>query len=86
MKCRDNSMDPFKDSKLFNQKGFVKAVKQSEHPSFDIEAVFDHNFKPGNEIALAKKKKKKSTEKLISSFSKTKSGAGNQSYYKYQPI
>ena len=77
--------DSFADSKLFNQPGFQKAVKQSEFPDFDIEKVFDHHHKEGKEIALAKKKKKKCRDNLVSSFHK-KSEAGNKSYYKYEPI
>ncbi len=76
-------MEPFGESKLFNQPGFKKAVKEAEYPDFDIEKVFDHHHQEGKEIALAKKKKKKCRDNLVSSFHK-KSEAGNKSYYNYE--
>ena len=82
---KGSCMEPFKDSKLFNQPGFKKAVKTDEYPAFDIESVFDHHHKEGKEIALAKKKKKKCRDNLVSSFFK-KGDASNKSYYKYQPF
>ena len=75
---------PLDKDKLFSQKGFQKAVKDSEHPDFDVETIFDHKFKEGNDIATAPKKKKKNRDKMFESFAK-KSNAGNYStFYKIE--
>jgi hypothetical protein len=80
---------PLDKNKLFRQKGFQSAVKDSEHPDFDVENIFDHCYCPtakggGGEIKTAPKKKKKNRDKMIESFSK-KSNSGNYStFYKYE--
>ena len=77
--------EPMDKDKLFAQRGFKKALKDSEHPDFEIESGFDHQFKEGNEIKMAKTKKDKHCrDKLAQSFAK-KSNAGNYStFYKYE--
>lgn len=73
--------DALKDSKLFTQKGFKKSVKKSEHPDFNIDSIFDFNFKEGKTIQKSKPEKKKGKEKLASSFGKKV----NKSHYQYHP-
>jgi len=50
-------------SKLFSQKKFKDALKNSEYPTFDVEDIFDKKFKPGKDVGVGKpeKKKKKQT-------------------------
>ncbi len=75
---------PLDKDKLFSQKGFQKALNESEHPDFDVESIFDHNFCQGKEIKTAPKKKKKNRDKMVESFAK-KSNAGNYStFYKIE--
>lgn len=71
--------DPFKGSKLFSQKAFKKAVKDSEHPDFDVNTIFDTNYKEGKKIKVAPKEKKKAKEKLSVSFG----DRVNKTYYNY---
>jgi len=77
----DGMTDALKGSKLFTQKGFKKSVKKSEHPDFNIDTIFDFNFKEGKTIQTSKPEKKKGKEKLASSMGKKI----NKSYYQYSP-
>ena len=75
---------PLDKDKLFSQRGFQKAVKDSEHPDFEVETIFDHHFCEGKEIKTAPKKKKKNRDVMYESFAK-KSNAGNYStFYKHE--
>lgn len=75
---------PLDKDKLFSQKGFQKAIKESEHPDFEVDNIFDHSFKEGNDIKTAPKKKTKNRDLLSNSFAK-KSNAGNYStFYKHE--
>lgn len=76
---------PMDKDKLFSQRGFQKALKDSEHPDFEIDSVFDHTFKGhGSEIKVAPKKKTKGRDKMSNSFAKI-SNAGNYStFYKHE--
>ncbi len=78
---KNDTPDAFKGSKLFTQKGFKKAVKKSEHPDFNIDSIFDFNFKEGKTIQTSKPEKKKGKDKLSSSMGKKV----NKSYYQYSP-
>ena len=71
--------DPFKGSKLFSHKAFKKAVKDSEHPDFDVDTIFDKKYKEGKKIKVAPKEKKTAKEKLSVSFG----DKVNTTYYKY---
>ncbi len=74
---------PMDEDKLFTQPGFQKALKE-EHPSFDIEKIFDKTYKEGKDIKTAPKKKEKAIDKLAHSYN-TRSKAGNSStFYKYE--
>ena len=55
--------DEFTDSLLFTQPAFQKAIKGQKATDFDIEKIFDHNFKPGKELEVSKPDKK--TKKSI---------------------
>lgn len=75
---------PLDKDKLFSQKGFQKVVKDSEHPDFEVEQIFDHNHSEGKDIKTAPKKKVKNKDKIMESFGK-KSNAGNYStFYKIE--
>tara|TARA_R110000796_G_scaffold170974_1_gene287901 strand:- start:423 stop:686 length:264 start_codon:yes stop_codon:yes gene_type:complete len=75
---------PLDKDKLFKQKGFQKAVKDSERPDFEVESIFDLHHCEGKEIKTAPKKKKKNRDKMMESFAK-KSNAGNYStFYKHE--
>ncbi len=62
MKC-----DPLilTESKLFSQKKFKEALKNSEYPKFDVEDIFDKNFKLGKEVGVGKPEKKKKKQGFI---------------------
>lgn len=46
-------------SKVFSQKAFQKVLKESEYPDFNVDEIFDKNFKPGKEVGMGKPQKKK---------------------------
>lgn len=83
---KPNGKKKMEKSKLFSQPKFKKVLKDDEHPDFDIDTVFDHSFKEGNEIKMAKKKKDKGADKLLNSFSGKGMKKMNSSYYKYEPF
>jgi hypothetical protein len=82
---RPNGVKKLKNDKLFQQRKMKKVLTESEHPDFEIESVFDLNYKEGKEIKMAKKKKDKGTDKLAMSFSSKNGKKGNNTYYKYEP-
>lgn len=67
---------------LFSQPAFKKAVKESEHPDFSVDSVFDWNYKEGGKIKMAKPDKKKAKDKLASSFNRKTNQTFNK-LYKY---
>ena len=82
---RPNGIKKMKKDKLFQQRKMKKVLTESEHPDFEIDSVFDLNYKEGKEIKMAKKKKDKGTDKLAMSFSSKNGKKGNNTYYKYEP-
>ena len=52
-------------SKLFSQKKFKDALKNSEYPTFDVDEIFDKKFKPGKEVRVGKPEKKKKTNTFV---------------------
>jgi hypothetical protein len=83
---KPNPIKKMEKSKLFSQRKFKNALSESEHPDFDVEEIFDKNYKEGGEIKTAKKKKDKGTDKLLTSFSTKRGKISNTSYYKYDPF
>jgi hypothetical protein len=75
----DKLPDEMKNSKLFSQKAFKRALQKSEHPEFNVDSIFDFGYKEGKKIKVAKKEKQKGKEKLSLSFGNKM----NPSYYKY---
>ena len=59
---RPNGVKKMKKDKLFQQRKMKKVLTESEHPDFEIDSVFDLNYKEGKEIKMAKKKKDKGDE------------------------
>ena len=51
-------MDDFQNSKLFSQRAFKKSVKNSEHPDFDLDSIFDYEFKKTGKVRSAHLKRK----------------------------
>lgn len=84
MKQRELLPPVIKKDKLLSKKGFVKALKDSEFPDFDLEKQFDHSFKEGGKVAMGKDKKKTGRDKIANSFKKTQSN--NKSFYNYEPF
>lgn len=50
---------------MLESKAFKKLEKKNER--FNIEGIFDKNFKPGQPVKVAKKEKKTRKEKLVNS-------------------
>lgn len=63
-----------------------KVNKKSKDKKFDIEKIFDHNHKPGKEVAVAKKEKKPYREGLAFSFMTREQGKIAPSYKKHIPF
>lgn len=83
MKVEKGGIDNrFKDDILFQQTQFKKAIKKSEHPDFSVDTIFDHGYKEGAKVKMAKPEKKKNKEKLASSLNK-KVNKTFHTYYKY---
>lgn len=59
--------------------------KMKEKP-FDIETIFDKTYKPGNELKMGKKEKKKTKEKLAFSFFTREEGKIAKSYKSNYPM
>jgi hypothetical protein len=78
-----NLPDPkiIQQSKVFNQKGFKKALKEAEYPDFDVDDIFDKNFKAGKEVAMGKpEKKKKNTDCKMKKCDMIKTSRRNMKY------
>jgi hypothetical protein len=75
-------MDDFQNSKLFSQRAFKKSVKNSEHPDFDLDSIFDYEFKKTGKVRSAPPEKKISNKKKLSTSLNTK---GNKSYKTHKP-
>lgn len=63
-----------------------KINKKSKEKKFDIEKIFDHNHKPGKEVAVGKKEKKKMIENMAFSFNTRDQGRVAPSYKKHIPF
>lgn len=83
VKKKDNPYnDPMDKDKILSHKAIKRELKKEKN--VNIEDMFDHNFKPGKEVQMAKKKKCKCKDKLFQSFQKNTSG--NPTYYKYERV
>lgn len=63
-----------------------KIQKKIKEDNFDIEKIFDHNHKPGKEVKVAKKEKKKVKENLAFSFNTRDQGRIAKSYKTHLPF
>ena len=77
---KENLLPKANDSWLFQQKGMKKVIKDKP---FNVEEIFDHQFKEGKKVKTAKKEKPKVKETLATSFFK-KSERANSKTYNYQ--
>ena len=83
MKQRELLPPLIKKDKPLSKKGFVKAMRESEFPEFDLEKQFDHTFCEGGTVKMGKDKKKTGRDKIANSFKKRQSN--NKSFYNYEP-
>lgn len=62
-----------------------KACKKCKEKKFDIEKIFDKDFKPGKEVKTAKKERKTTKERFAFSFNTREQGRVALSYNKVLP-
>lgn len=62
-----------------------KACRKCKEKKFDIEKIFDHDFKPGKEVKIAKKERKTPKERFAFSFNTRDQGRVALSYNKVLP-
>jgi hypothetical protein len=63
-----------------------KIINKSKEKKFDIESVFDKDYKPGSEVKMAKPEKKKNIENLAFSFNTREQGRVAKSWKKTLPF
>ena len=71
----------FDNDVIMNHKA-MKRILEEENKTFDVNQIFDKNYKEGKKIKVAPKKKEKVKDAFNMSFTTKKKD--NSSFYKYE--